>query len=90
MVDYGSVPDEEAAEALARRGLIAPPQDAQGRRGWSLFSEAFEDFAAHPPSMPWRDRLTRLRLSWLESVELSLWPPSIKLQSKRPADKQRA
>jgi len=89
VVDYGGVPNEETAEDLARRGLLAPLQDAQGRRGWSPFSEAFEDLAAHPPSMPWRDRLARLRLSWLESVELSLWPPTIKLQSKRPADKPR-
>ncbi len=90
VLDNGGLAEEEAAEDLARRGLIEPWQDAQGRRGWRLFSEAFEEFAAQPPTMPWRDRLTRLRLPWLESVEVSLWPPSIKIQGKRLAEQSRA
>jgi AAA+ ATPase superfamily predicted ATPase len=88
VIDYGDVQDEETAEDLRQRGLIAPLQDAPGRRGWSLFSEAFEDFAANPPSMPWRDRLTRLRPPWLESVEISLWPPSVKIRGKRSAEQR--
>ena len=78
---------ERALEKLEQRGLLV--RDAQTVSGWSGFSEAFEEIAINPPRLSWRDRAFRLRIPWLKSIEVSLWPPGIKIQAERPGNKPR-
>jgi AAA+ ATPase superfamily predicted ATPase len=88
VIDYGGRrPDERALKTLARRGLLV--RDDQAWYGWGGFSEVFEETVLHPPSLPWRDRIAHLRLAWLKGIEITLWPPGIKIQTERPGEKQR-
>lgn len=87
----GGLSEEEAAEELARRGLIVAWQDAQGRRGWRLFSEVFEDFAYDPTKMPWRDRPRhwwRQFRRWFKGGKIGAGPVG-EIQFERPGDKPR-
>jgi uncharacterized protein len=77
--------DERILEDLERRGLLV--RDDLARSGWSCFGEVFDQFVMDPPSMPMRDRLGRLRLPGIDSVEITLWPPGIKITGKRSSGK---
>jgi AAA+ ATPase superfamily predicted ATPase len=92
VLDYQGTPDEEAMEDLARRGLIEMRQDTQGRRGWHLFSHAFEDFVVRPPTMAWRDRPRhwwRQFRRWFKGGEIGAGPMG-KITLERSDHKPRA
>ncbi len=92
VVEYGGHQDADALDDLARRGLVVPVLDSQGRHGWSLFSEAFDGFVWNPPSVPLRDRAWRWWRNirrWFKGGKVSAGPAG-EIQFERPGEKKRS
>jgi AAA+ ATPase superfamily predicted ATPase len=92
VVEYGGSQDADALDDLARRGLVTPVQDSQGRHGWRLFSESFEDYIRNPPPVPLRDRIWRWWKNtrrWFKGGKVGAGPAG-EIQFERPGEKKRS
>lgn len=92
VVEHGGSQQTDALDDLARRGLVTPMQDSQGRHGWQLFSQTFEDYVWNPPVQSWRDRLWRfgkIVRRWFKGGKVGAGPAG-EINFERPGEKPKS